>query len=200
MSTAQKLLVVVLAATLVVVTTSFSTSAFTTTTLDRGAEVNVVTDETGLVGLVDGHGAGGLVEQTAEGLLRIDFTRGGGDGANVAATFELGSTDKPDRHHAFRIENQGTQPRDFTVGYTLDGGDSDTNTANMKFNLYHDIGGDGTVDSAFAISEGPAPSSEITIRTVATDDVVYVVVVVDTNGLTATSDLSGTLGVTASQR
>lgn len=198
MSLKQRMGLLALAALILLASTAFSSSAFTSTTLERDADLTVVTDAAAYVALIDGHPNGGLVEQTGDGMLTIDFTRGGAHGANARALFELGASQAPVNDHAFKIVNQGTQTRDFQFRYTLDSSaaDGSSTTQNLRFTFYHDTGSDGTVDTTYSLSEHPG-SNHVIITDVASGDTIYAVVTVDTRGLSAASDLSGTLDVRA---
>lgn len=170
----------------VVVSATLGASAFTTGNLSRSSSVNVVSDDVGLIALDDGD-SGGLVYMNGD-QLAIDFTQGGASGANVEATFKLGDPNDPTNHTAFNITNQDKQSHDLTVEYTGAGATGD-NTDNIQFKIFDSAGSEvGTVTEE-------STSAEIT--GVNSGDTLYVVVVVDTTGLSGTDDLSGTLTVSA---
>ena len=176
----------VLALVLVVVSASFAATAFTTGSVERQANVNVVNDDTGLIALQDGN-SGKLVFQNATGALEIDFTKGGAGGVNTAAHYELGDPTNANVTYAFNITNLDAESHDFTLDYS--GSDSEDADANIEFQVYDSTGTlVATVDE-----EGTSAS----LTGVASGDVHYVVIVVDTHGLTSSSDLSGTLTVSA---
>lgn len=175
----------------------FATSAFTTTELTREVNVSVTTDASGLLALRDGHPDAGFVEDTGDGRLTIDFTRGGSAGANPNATFDLGSTADPVGDHAFRVVNGGNIARDVRLQYTLAAGSAAAGGDRaLVIRGYRDTDGDGTVDSQATLSENTG-DSQATLGPVAPDGTVYVVVSVDTSGLDSGADLSGRLNVTA---
>ena len=189
-------------AIVVVATASvLSTTAFTSVTLDRSATATVDADDSAYVSLIDGHPDGGFVEQTDGATLAIDLTRGGAAGANRDANFTLGSTDDPVADQAFRIVILGDRPRDVDVSYALadsaTAGES-TGPESLTFHFYHDDGDDGSIDATATVTENSA-TSNATLTGVEVGDPVYAAVVVDTTGLSTTSDLSGTLSVTVKE-
>ena len=189
--------VVALGAVVLVGAVVLGSSGFSSGSLSREATVEVVADDTGFVGLHDGHPGGGFVSQGADGVLTIDFTAGGGTGANPNATFVLGSTSDPVNDHAFRIVNRDARSHDVTATYTLSGsGGEASGPASLTFQFFHDEGGDDSVagDQTATINENTG-SNQDTLTGVASGEVVYVVVTVDTDGLSSTNDLSGTLNV-----
>jgi hypothetical protein len=195
---ARRRLVLALFACLVLgASTVLGTTAFSTASMEREATVSVATDRNAAVGLVDGHPGGGLVEQSARGTLILDFARDEGAGANREAVFRLGAGQLPSvtDDHAFRIINRGTQTRSLTLRYALASGSGDGDPAkrNVRFLLFYDGDGDGAPDSVESVSE--QSSEGVTVPSVAPSENVYVSVVVDTRGLEATSDLTGTLNV-----
>lgn len=175
-----------------------SSAGFSSGSLSREATVQVVADDSGFVGLHDGHPGGGFVSQGSDGVLGIDFTAGGGSGANPNATFVLGSTSDPVNDHAFRIVNRDTRTHDVTVTYALSASSGEeSGPESLTFQFFHDQGGDSSVsgDPSVTISENTG-SNQDTLTGVASGEVLYVVVTVDTDGLSSTNDLSGTLNVT----
>ncbi|MDX1744680.1 MAG: hypothetical protein R3324_01975, partial [Halobacteriales archaeon] len=172
------------------------TAAFTGVQAERSVTVSVAADQQALLALADGH-PGGLVEETGDGQLTIDFAQAGGLGANEDAVFKLGDPSGPQANHAFRIVNQGTQPRDLQFEYTLGsgGGDPDPDE-NLLFTFHWDTTGDGTPDDSVTVSE-KSGFTTASIPGVEVGQAVYVVVTVDTRGLSQTSDLSGDLTIRA---
>lgn len=162
-------------------------SAYTTGSVTRSSNVNVVTDDQGLIALSDGT-SGGLVAQNSTGALAIDFTNGGASGVNTAAHFELGNPSDPTNQSAFNISNLDAETHDLTVTYSGAGGTSDTD-ANIQFQIY-----DSTGTQVATVSE---ESTSATITGASSGATYYVVIVVDTHGLDSTVDLSGTLEVSA---
>lgn len=194
MSFRHRASIAALAVLVLFASTAFSSVAFTSTSVDRTATVSVATDGGALLSLVDGHPDSGLVEQTAAGTIEVDFGLGGGAGATEDARFVFGRPGSPASNHAFRILNRGTQPRSVDLSYELAGSDGGDESANVEFAFSLDAGADGTVDATRRISEEDAGA---TFPSVGPDDVVYVVLTVDTRGLGSGTDLSGRLSVSA---
>lgn len=186
--------VVALAALVLLASTAFSSTAFTSAEVDRDVTVSVTSDDAALIALIDGHPSSGLVEQDGGGTLSIDFTRGGATGPNEDAVFEFGSAASPASNHAFRIENRGDREKPLTVSFTLTGSDGGDPAPNVEFTFLVDLNADGSIEETVAVSEEDA---EATTTDVGPDDVVYVVVTVDTQGLGGSTDLTGDLSITA---
>ncbi|WP_302080711.1 hypothetical protein [Salinibaculum rarum] len=170
---------------------SVGTSAFTSATVERQADANVVADENGLLGLTDGN-SGNLVYQNAADQLAINFTQGTATGANTDALFELGNPAAPGTSKAFQVTNNDAESHQITAAYTLDADDGNT-VANLEFQVYDNTGAlVGTVTE-----EGQTVSMDA-----AAAETYDVVVVVDTghgtgtDTLTSAKDLSGTLALT----
>lgn len=171
---------------LLVVSAAFAATAYTTGTVERSANVNVVNDDTGLIALQDGN-SGGLVFQNASGALEIDFTKGGAGGVNTAAKYELGDPANGNTSYAFNITNLDTESHDLTLDYS--GSDTQDADNNIEFQVYDSTG----ALQATASEE----SGAVTVSGVTSGQTLYVVIVVDTHGLDSTQDLSGTLTVSA---
>ena len=155
--------------------------AFTTVTMDRDANIDVVSDGSGIIAM-QADPDSRVVNGTDTGALRIDFDHANkGVGVNVNSTYTVGSTSSPTSTYAFNLTNRNTAALDLTMGYTLD------NTAvgsNVQFRLYDSTGTEvGTVE----------PGSQ-TVQTVTAGETLYVVIEV-TGGADTTDDLSGTLTV-----
>lgn len=189
----------VLALAGLIVTGAFilSSAGFSAGTMDRDATIEVATDEDGFVGLLDGNPTSGFVTKQSDGTLGIDFTAGGAGGANEDAMFVLGDPNDPVADHAFRIVNRDSRAHDVTIGYDLasNGGEA-SGPDSLTFEFFHDVGGDQSVDGdpSYSISENTG-SNQATATNVGSGEVVYVVVTVDTTGLSSSEDLSGTLNV-----
>ena len=166
---------------------SVGTSAFTTADIDRQANVDVVADDTGLLGLTDGN-SGNLVFQNADDQLEIDFTNGSAGGANTDALFILGDGDNPSESQAFVVTNNDAETHTINAAYSADTAASQTD--NLKFDIYDENGDNvGTVSAAGDTASLDAAAGES----------YNVVVTVDTGHgestdvLTSGNDLSGTL-------
>lgn len=166
---------------------SVGTSAFTTADIDRQANVDVVTDDTGLLGLTDGN-SGNLVFQNTADQLEIDFTNGSADGANTDALFRLGDPADPSGSQAFVITNNDAEAHTINATYNATTNDA-VNTDNLKFDIYDGSGSlVGTVSASGDTASLDAAAGES----------YNVVVTVDTGHggskvLTSGDDLSGTL-------
>lgn len=166
---------------------SVGTSAFTTADIDRQANVDVVADDTGLLGLTDGN-SGNLVFQNADDQLEIDFTKGNASGANTDALFRLGDRTNPSVSQAFVITNNDAEAHTINATYNTDTNDA-PDTDNLKFEIYDDSNSlVGTVSAAGDTASLDAAAGES----------YNVVVTVDTGHDGATvlksgDDLSGTL-------
>jgi hypothetical protein len=184
----KKTKVLSLVIALIVASSIISATAFTTATLSRDTTVNVVSDSNGIIALTDGT-SGGLVDQV-DGELKIDFTNAGsGVGANVNSRYELGDPNNPTSEMAFNITNQDTVDHDLSIEYT--GADDEGESGNqIEFQVY-----DGNGDHLTTVSEGSTVS--IGSADFTSGDTLYVVVVVDTSGMSTSGDLSGTLNITA---
>jgi len=162
------------------------TSAFTTAQVDRQANIDVVADNTGLLGLTDGN-SGELVFQNEQSQLGIDFTAGTADGANTDARFELGNPDDPANSQAFVITNNDAESHVINANYNANTTDATTED-NLRFEVY-----DSNGDSAGTIS---ASGTEASFDAAANEQF-YVVITVDTGHssdlLKPNADLSGTL-------
>ena len=180
----QKNKIGVFVVALVVLSVAVAATAFTSGSVDRQANVNVVSDDTGLIGLTDGT-SGGLVFQNASGALEIDFTKNGAGGANTEAHFELGNPNNPTNQTAFNVTNNAATAKDMTFDFS--GSDSQDADANIEFQIY-----DSSGTQVATLSE---ESGSVTVTGVASGETLYVVMVIDTHGLDSTADLSGTLTI-----
>ena len=170
----------------IIVAATLGASAYTSGTVKRSSTVNVVNDDTGLLALADGT-SGGLVFQNASGALEIDFTKGGAGGVNAESHYELGNPADAVNQSAFNITNLDAESHDITVSYTgANAGDAD---ANIEFQIY-----DSSKVKIATVSEEVTSD---TITGAASGATYYVVIVVDTNGVSSGTDLSGTLEVSA---
>lgn len=173
----------------IAVSAMLGASAYTTGTVSRSATIDVVADDAGLIALSDGT-SGDLVTQSSDGTLAIDFTRGGAGGVNVDASYELGNPSDPVNQTAFNISNLDAESHDLTIEYTgVDAAATGDGTANIQYQVY-----DSSGTQVAMVSE---EDTSKTISSVASGDTLYVVMVIDTTGLTSSTSLSGTLTVSA---
>jgi hypothetical protein len=169
---------------LIVAAATLGASAYTSASVERTSNVNVVNDDTGLLALEDGT-SGDLVFQNSSGALEIDFTQGGAGGVNTNATYTLGNTSSSTTQTAFNLTNLDAESHDITLSYT--GSDAEDTDENLQFRVYNSTGSKITT-----VSE---ESDAMTLNGVASGETHYVVIVVDTHGVSNETDLSGTLEV-----
>jgi hypothetical protein len=106
----------------------------------------------------------------------------------VESHYELGNPSDPTNQTAFNITNNDAESHDITVSYNGAGGTADTDD-NIQFQVYDSTGTDlGTVSEE---------TQSQTFSGVSSGSTLYVVMVVDTYGLDNSTDLSGTLKVSA---
>lgn len=105
---------------------------------------------------------------------------------NVEARFEYGSRSNPIDSPAFTITNVDDERRAITIGYDQAVAD-DSSTPNLVFHVY-----DATGREVTTVTE---ESGSVHTPDVAPGSTLYVVMVIDTHGLTDAADLSGTLTV-----
>ena len=161
-------------------------SAFTTATVARDAQIDVANDENGAIGLTAGSVSG--VSQNGTGALNLALGQEGtAQGLNTEGTFTYGATGSPTSTFAFKVTNNDSQAHDLTLSYAFDGSDPSSAT-NVEFFVYDDTG-----SQVATASEG----GSATISGVGGGTSHYVLVRVDTTGVTSSEDLSGTLTVSA---
>lgn len=181
-----KIKVGVLVTTLILVSATLGATAYTTGSVSRTANANVVTDDAGLIALESGT-VGGIVQQNSSGALAIDFTAGNAQGVNTEAHFELGNPTDANNSYAFNVTNLDAEAHTFSFSYSGVTNDSDADQ-NIQYQLY-----DSSGTSLGTVSE----ESDVTGQTITAGETVYVVMVIDTHGLNSTADLSGTLQISA---
>ncbi|MFC5365365.1 hypothetical protein [Salinirubrum litoreum] len=173
-----------LAVCLLLATSAVSATAFTSITLQRNANIDVVADDTGIVQLSAGSSDFVTLDN---GQLAIDVTNGGASGTNVNSTLEIGENATSPTTNAFTITNNDESSHSFTLSYGSLNSDSDT-APNVEFAVFDETG-----DREASISE----NSDGTF-TMPSGDTFEVVLVVDTTGSATGDDLSGTLTITSS--
>lgn len=182
---------IAIVAVLILVATGITTaSSFTTATLSRDTNINVVSDSNGVIALVDGN-SGGIVAEQSNGELTIDFTNAGSaTGVNVESTYELGDPANPSQR-AFNITNQDSVDHTIELNYTVSSGDGvGDGASSVEFRVYDSSGTNlATEDEESGTASFTATSG----------DSYAVVVIIDTTvgSLTDADDLSGTLEVSA---
>ena len=179
--------ITVLAVAFIAVAATLGASAYTTGSVSRSANIDVVSDDVGLIGLSDGT-SGDIVTQTAGGELSIDFAVGTASGVNPNAQYEVGDIANSNTTMAFNVSNLDSEAHSLTIDYTADDTTVNDGTANVKFRVFDSAG----TDLGTASEESP-----LTVNSVAAGSTLNVVIVVDTTGLTNSTSLSGTLEVSA---
>lgn len=169
-----------------------ASSAFTTATLERDTNIDVVADDQGIIALTDGN-SGGIVDvDSSTGELTIDFAVGSASGVNVNSTYELGDPNDPTSEMAFDITNQDSVAHTIGLNYTVDTGDGVGDPdSSVQFRVYDSTG------SQVATEDEESGTDSFTA---ASGETFHVVVIVDTTvgGVDQSSDLSGTLHISGS--
>lgn len=171
-------------AVVVFVGMAFGASAFTTATIDRTSTITVASDSNGIVGLNDG--SSDMVTQSNEELT-IDTTGNNYDGLNVNSTFVIGDTNDANNTFAFNVTNNDGASHSMEFGYAM-ASDPDTNSDQVTFDVYDSTGA----------SQGSFTESTNGTFTLASTETYYVVMTIDTTGLSSTADLSGTVTISVS--
>lgn len=186
-----KITIVVIAAMLLTGTGVIAASSFTTATLTRDTNIDVVSDADGVIALTDGNSGSIVTVDGTTGELQIDFAVGSATGVNVDSRYELGDPDDPSQR-AFNITNQDSVSHDITLNYTVSDGTSGVGDgeSSVQFLVFD--------ASGTQVASEDEESGDATF-TAASGETFAVVVVVDTTmaGVDQSSDLSGTLNVTA---
>ncbi len=184
----KRIHLVVLGVSLLLATSIVGASAFTSATLQRDAQIAVQNDANAIIGLDANENVPGVTEKTnGELLLKLDE----GSGLNPTATFTFG--DSTNDVAAFVVGNNGTDEYDVSFEYDLSDSSNDGSTdANVQFAVYDESWG----STVTTFNEETDYSSTTPSTTISKDGVRYVVVTVNTDG--DTTDLSGTLTVSAS--
>ncbi len=121
----------------------------------------------------------------AEDELLIDTARGSAGGVAPDARYVYGDVADPTGQPAFTLTNTDDAEHRLTLAFT--GSDAEDADANVRFQLY-----DADGRHLVTVSE---ESGSVGID-LAAHERVFVVVVIDTHGLTPASDLSGSLTMT----
>lgn len=169
------------------VTTTFGVSAFTSASMSRTSNVDIVTDDKGLIALEDGT-SGHLIYQNSTGALEIDLTNGSAQGANVHAHFEFGNPNDPHNQTAFNITNQDAESHSITLDYTGEASNTD-GEVDLKFEVYKP----GASSPTATLTD---ESGSVTVSSVGSGTTLHVVMIIDTEDDSG-EDLTGTLDVSA---
>lgn len=187
----QKTSLLALVVGLLVASSFVGAAAFTSATVERDATVGVSADSSALVGLEAGEVDG--ISESSDGELEIEL--GAGNGLNIESTFTFGDSDSPSGTYAFAMANNGDSSQQYTVDYVQASNFADSDAdANLEFNFYNSDGTalTGTQGNDVVITEdGDGQSFSLS-----SGETVYVVISVDTQGLTKSDDLSGDIEIT----
>ncbi|WP_226479673.1 hypothetical protein [Natrinema amylolyticum] len=168
---------VIVVAALVVASVAVGSAAFTSGTVDRTANVNVVGDSAAVTGLAPGSAS--AVYTGTNGELQIDFSNyTNAEGVNGNATYTIGDSNAANETYAFNVTNNDDVSHDYTLSYDYD--NSVPTNSSVSFSTY-----DNT---------GAGPTDPITLSA---GETAYVVTTVNTTDATSANDLSGTLNITA---
>ena len=166
-------------------------TSFTTATLTRDTNIDVVSDADGVIALLDGNSGGIVAVDPATGELQIDFGVGSALGVNVDSRYELGDPADPSQR-AFNVTNQDTVAHDVSLNYTVADGVSGVGDgqSSVEFLVF---------DSSGAQVAAEDEEAGTAVFTANSGESFAVVVIVDTTmaGVDQSDDLSGTLAVTA---
>lgn len=167
---------IIVVAALIVASVAVGSAAFTTGTVERSANVDVVGDSAAVTGLEPGSSSAVYADG---GELQIDFSNyTNADGVNGNANYTIGDTGAANETYAFSITNNDDVSHEYSQSYDYDNG-VPTN-ASVSFSAY-----DNT---------GAGPTDPITLSS---GETAYVVITVDTTDATTSDDLSGTLNISA---
>lgn len=166
-------------------------SSFTKATLDRDTNIDVVADDSGFIALIDGD-SGDVVRTKSGGELTIDFSSGSASGVNVNSTYELGTRDWSSAstdEEAFNITNSDGVSHTIYLNYSVDDASALDGNDNVQFKVF-----DSSATNVATASEETTDSF-----TAGSGETFATVVIVNTtvSGFTNSTDLSGTLNVTA---
>lgn len=161
-------------------------AAYNSFTADRDASLDVVSDDSGIIGLSPGGSE--FVQTNADGALEIDVTSAGASGVNVDAELEVGDPAAPTSTDAFSITNSGGSSRTVELSYTLSGSDPASSSEQVNFTVYDSSGTQLT-----SVSEGDTQTLSMS-----DGETNHVVLTVNTTQVTDSADYSGTLTIDSS--
>lgn len=181
----------IVAVAAIIATAVVGASAFTTASITRETTINVVSDDDGVIALIDGNAADIVQADSSTGELTIDFAIGSGSGVNDDATYTLGDAADPS-YRAFNITNQDTVSHSIELEFTVSDGTSGIgdSEASVTFEVF---------DASGSLVATEDEESGTASFTAASGESFAVVLTVDTtmSSVDQTDDLSGTLNITA---
>jgi len=172
----------------VLVPSGLTAAAYNSFTVNREATINVATDAAGLLGLTTPDGSTGIVQTDGDGELSIDLGRAGGSGQNIDSTLVVGNPGDPSTTPAFSFTNNGVDAHDIDISYDIE--DDPDETDDVTFDIYPDSGG--------SVTDTVTESTDVSLTGVASGTTHRVIMTIDTETLSNTADLSGTLSFTLS--
>ncbi|MBX0323020.1 DUF1102 domain-containing protein [Halomicroarcula sp. F13] len=168
-----------------VVGTGIGTAAYTSASVTRSATINVSADDTALVQLTPSADFSQITKDGG-GQLSISFSS-----LNGGSEFVFGDATSPNTTYAFSLTP--SEGNDVTFSYTLTNSDLDGGNPNVQFDVYS---WDDT--NTQAVDEATASEESSGTFTATAGTTYYVVLTIDTTNVdTSTTDLSGTLTITA---
>jgi len=187
---------------------AMGSGAFTAMSAERDADIDVVTDENGLLALVAGEEPD-RVYQNSDGELDITFTSDqGGEGVNVNSRYQVGSMrgpgptpelssagqpqnkGSPEENTAFSVVNQDSVSHEVTLEYEAD----DPGDSVVWFQAVPSTGpGSPNGQADLEVTSGKNPNS--VTREISPGEYLGVSILVDTRDGSVDDDLTGTLTV-----
>ncbi|CQR52565.1 hypothetical protein [Haloferax massiliensis] len=169
-----------------VVGTGLGAAAYTSATVTRSATIGVSADDAALVQLTPSADFSQITKDGG-GQLSINFSS-----LNGGSEFVFGDTVNPNTTYAFSITP--SEANDVTFSYSLgNGSDPAASNPNVHFEVFSWDNETSTATSQMTASEESSGTFTPTAGTT-----YYVVLTIDTTNVdTSTSDLSGTLTITA---
>lgn len=171
----------VLAASGLLASTSIGAAAYTNADVSRDVTIGIAQDNNAIIGLAPGSTS--AVELVDDQLV-IDTSTSNSNGLNPNGTFDYGDASSPTSTFAFSITNNDATQRDFDLSLT---GFSISGSASLTFSVYDDTG---------SLTGDLQPGSSLT-QTLSSAQSAYVIISIDTSGLTASDDLNGTFDISA---
>ena len=186
----RKVSLAVLVVGFLVASSFVGTAAFTTATVTRSSSVGISADDTAVIGLDAGDNVAG-VSDTGD---KLNVNLGNGNGLNIESSFVYGDSSSVEANddYAVAMTNNAGSSVEFTVNYNVDTDPGSSTSLEFKF-----YDGDSSPlqasGSHVVVTEGGSGQT----FTLTSGQTVYIVISVDTSGLTSGDDLSGDLEITA---
>jgi hypothetical protein len=189
----RKLLYGIGASSAVLLPSGLTAAAYNSFSIDRDATIGVKADDQGNGILTLDPGSSGVVS-TNGGELTINVGKVfGGDvgGQNVDSTLSVGNDNPGDNYsvatddpYAFKVEdNAGSGSYDVDFDLSTPNNDPNDSTNNVRFKFFNDDG-----STSYTVSEDTTATLDFT-----TDNPMYAVLKIETEGTSSGDDLTGTL-------